>query len=343
MDLARPLRAQEDRTGCRLAGRGKGLFSDTVARITGQPWPCNEGCSPLGNVILLSAEDDISDTIVPRLIASELIWRRVTIIKMMREAGSKERMFSLVTDLNALRRKIIEIGNVKMIVIDPVSAYLGVGKVDSFRATDVRAVSDHSRSSPKNWGGGLGIMHFNKKLDMTNVLLRISDSLAYGAASRHVYAVVNDRTITGDCSSRARITSPDANRRRSPSTSKLARSALTRRRVNNPQAIHRLASRAGRHYCHRSDAGRGGVQITKRTRQCQAIHRSVFEQRAQSIRQRFRRRPKKTVYRQSHLTPRQEPNSNRYQGDGRPNDKGERHGGGIYQARRRTKPCSNGE
>src|SRR5262249_26654251 len=30
------------------------------------------------------------------------------------------------------------------------------------------------------------------KIDITNVLLRISDSLAYGAASRHVYGVIND-------------------------------------------------------------------------------------------------------------------------------------------------------
>jgi putative DNA primase/helicase len=38
----------------------------------------------------------------------------------------------------------------------------------------------------------IGIMHFNKKLDVTNVLLRVSDSLAYGATARHVYGVVND-------------------------------------------------------------------------------------------------------------------------------------------------------
>jgi hypothetical protein len=37
-----------------------------------------------------------------------------------------------------------------------------------------------------------GIMHFNKKMDVTNALLRISDSLAFGAAARHVYAVVDD-------------------------------------------------------------------------------------------------------------------------------------------------------
>jgi hypothetical protein len=35
-------------------------------------------------------------------------------------------------------------------------------------------------------------MHFNKKTDVTNVLLRISDSLAYGAASRHVYGIIDD-------------------------------------------------------------------------------------------------------------------------------------------------------
>ena len=35
-------------------------------------------------------------------------------------------------------------------------------------------------------------MHFNKKLDITNALLRISDSLAYGATARHVYGVIND-------------------------------------------------------------------------------------------------------------------------------------------------------
>jgi hypothetical protein len=38
----------------------------------------------------------------------------------------------------------------------------------------------------------IGIMHFNKKTDVTNALLRISDSLAFGATARHVYAVVDD-------------------------------------------------------------------------------------------------------------------------------------------------------
>ena len=173
---------------------GKGqLLSDIIARVTrGGAWPCNEGTAPLGNVILLSAEDDIKDTITPRLIAAGADLRRVTILKMMREAG-KERMFSLISDLHALRMKVLEVGDVVLVVIDPISAYLGIGKVDSFRATDVRAILSPLKQFTEDLElAVLGVMHFNKKTDVTNVMLRVSDSLAYSAASRHVYGIVDD-------------------------------------------------------------------------------------------------------------------------------------------------------
>jgi DNA polymerase I-like protein with 3'-5' exonuclease and polymerase domains len=173
---------------------GKGqLLSDIMARVTtGAAWPCGEGVAPLGNVILLSAEDDIKDTITPRLIAAGADLRRITILKMMRDAG-KERMFSLISDLHALRLKVLELGGVVLIVVDPISAYLGIGKVDSFRATDVRAILSPLKQFAEDLElGVLGVLHFNKKTDITNLMLRVSDSLAYSAASRHVYGIVSD-------------------------------------------------------------------------------------------------------------------------------------------------------
>jgi hypothetical protein len=38
----------------------------------------------------------------------------------------------------------------------------------------------------------IGIAHFNKKDDLKSALVRVSDSIAYVAAARHVYAVVDD-------------------------------------------------------------------------------------------------------------------------------------------------------
>jgi hypothetical protein len=111
---------------------------------------------------------------------------------MVRE-HDKDRMFSLVTDLHALRQKIVEIGNVALVQIDPISAYLGVGKIDTFRTSDVRAVIGPVKDLAEELQIAIiGILHFNKKTDITNALLRISDSLAFGAAARHVYGVVND-------------------------------------------------------------------------------------------------------------------------------------------------------
>jgi putative DNA primase/helicase len=38
----------------------------------------------------------------------------------------------------------------------------------------------------------IGIAHFNKKDDIKSALLRVSDSIAYVAAARHVYTVLDD-------------------------------------------------------------------------------------------------------------------------------------------------------
>lgn len=177
-----------------LPDEGKGqVLSDMAARITcGEKWPCDEGAAPQGNVLLLTAEDDISETVVPRLAAAGANLDRVEIIKMVR-LGDRERMFSLVTDLDLLRQKIIEVGDVRMIQIDPISAYLGVGKIDSFRGTDVRGVLTPLVDLAIELRVAIiAVMHFNKKVDVTNALLRISDSLAFAAVARHVYGVIDD-------------------------------------------------------------------------------------------------------------------------------------------------------
>jgi hypothetical protein len=177
-----------------LPDEGKGqVLCDMAARVThGRSWPCDEGNAPKGNVILLTAEDDLSDTVVPRLIAAGADLDRVEIITMVCNANG-ERMFNLIDDLELLRQKITKVGDVVMVQIDPLSAYFGVKKADSFRTTDVRAVLGPLVQLAADMKVAIiGVLHFNKKLDVTNALLRISDSLAFGAAARHVYAIVDD-------------------------------------------------------------------------------------------------------------------------------------------------------
>src|SRR5262249_43795393 len=80
-----------------------------------------------------------------------------------------------------------------MVVIDHVTSYLGVGKVNTFQGGDVRGVlMPLTELAMENHFLVLGIMHFNKKGEVNNALLRVSESLSFGAVARHVYAVIDD-------------------------------------------------------------------------------------------------------------------------------------------------------
>ena len=150
-------------------------------------------------MVLLTAEDSDDKTVKPRLEAAGADRSRVEILKMIedvdpRDGKPRDRMFSLVSDLGQLRQKVTEIGDVKAILIDPISAYLGVGKIDSYRTTDIRAVLSPLKDLAEELKVAvIGVLHFNKKVDVTNVLLRVSDSLAFVAAPRHVFGVIDDR------------------------------------------------------------------------------------------------------------------------------------------------------
>jgi hypothetical protein len=85
---------------------------------------------------MLTAEDCLDQIIAPRLIAAGADRNRVFVLKKIRK-DNKERMFLLNEDLDELERVITHVGDVRLITIDPITAYMG-GKVDSHRATDVR-------------------------------------------------------------------------------------------------------------------------------------------------------------------------------------------------------------
>src|SRR5262245_45699562 len=120
-------------------GKGQIAAFITAAITNAVALPCDEGVTPQGNVIWFNAEDGASDTIKPRLIAAGADVTRVHVVDSARVDG-KARTFNLVTDLQLLRKAIERISNVVAIIIDPVSAYIGVGKVDGRQATDVRGI-----------------------------------------------------------------------------------------------------------------------------------------------------------------------------------------------------------
>jgi putative DNA primase/helicase len=88
-------------------GTGKSQLSVAIiaAITTGGDWPCGEGRAPIGNVIILSAEDGAADTIIPRLLAAGADRRRVHLVSAVRNDDSSRRALNLQHDLDLLERK----------------------------------------------------------------------------------------------------------------------------------------------------------------------------------------------------------------------------------------------
>src|SRR5262249_9449873 len=95
-----------------------------------------------GSVIFLSAEDDAADTIRPRLDAVGADVFRVHTLDAVRvqlSGGSvTEKAFNLETDCTHLESALSQHPDVRLIVIDPRSAYLG--GTDSHSNAEIRGL-----------------------------------------------------------------------------------------------------------------------------------------------------------------------------------------------------------
>jgi len=95
-------------------GLGKSFVTlDMAARVSsGAAWPdCPETYNPAGGVVLLSAEDDLADTVRPRLDAAGADVNRVVALQAVRsvepDTGAERRdPFNLATDLPELERQL---------------------------------------------------------------------------------------------------------------------------------------------------------------------------------------------------------------------------------------------
>lgn len=171
-------------------GLGKSLLIlDLAAHISrGQGWP-DRGAAPGGSFLLLSAEDGVADTIAPRFLAMGGDPTKVHVLQAVR-TGDRERPFDLTTDLAALEALVIRLGDVVLIGVDPVSAYLG--RTDSHRDASMRGVLMPLAAMAERLGPALcAVAHLNKATKETarKALYRTTGSIALPAAARMAFIV----------------------------------------------------------------------------------------------------------------------------------------------------------
>jgi len=173
-------------------GLGKSQVSLFICAIisSGGQWPVSDEICTKGNVLILSAEDGAEDLIVPRLKAVNADLEKIHIIQSVELSDGNEKIFDLTSDVEQLKNEAVQIGNVKIIIIDPISAYLG--KIDSHRNTEVRdALNPIIKFADEIGACLLCVTHLNKG-GSGNALSRVTGSIAFAAAARACFVVTRD-------------------------------------------------------------------------------------------------------------------------------------------------------
>jgi len=163
---------------------------DLAARLTtGKPWPDGAPAVPVGDVLLLQAEDGVADTVRKRFDNAGGDATRLRLIDAVCKDGSEE-WFSLESHLEHLR-PLLAGGTVRLLIIDPLAAYLG--KADSYKDADVRRVlAPLVKLAAETGVAVVAVMHLNKKVDF-QALYRVGGSIGFMAVPRVVMLVTTDQ------------------------------------------------------------------------------------------------------------------------------------------------------
>jgi putative DNA primase/helicase len=178
---------------------GKSQISIKLAAAftNGSEWPDNNGTAPLGSVIFITAEDAIDDTVAPRLVAAGANTDRVHYLKSV-HVDDKPRSFNIQTNMDAIARKVRELGDVVMVVIDPITAFLGGGnEVDTHRTADVRAALLPLEQFAAELHVAVLCITHPPKSPSTKALNFIAGSGAFTHAPRLVFMVIEDPELPG--------------------------------------------------------------------------------------------------------------------------------------------------
>ncbi len=169
-------------------GTGKTTIAMHLAGCITSGTPFPSGWRPvIGNVLIWSGEDDPADTLVPRLIAADADLAHVHFVGDTREDGQR-RPFDPSRDVDLLTEAAATIGNVCLLIVDPVvSAVSG----DSHKNAEVRrGLAPLVDLAVRLDAALLGITHYSKGTGGRDPLERVTGSIAFGALARVVLGTV---------------------------------------------------------------------------------------------------------------------------------------------------------
>jgi putative DNA primase/helicase len=172
-------------------GTGKTTIGLSLAAAisSGGHWPDGSDVGDAGDVLIWSGEDGVSDTLLPRLLASGADQKRVHFVGSVGD-GEKRRPFDPASDMPHLRKAAADLTNIRLLILDPVVAAV---TGDSHKNTETRrGLQPVVDLGAELDCAVLGITHLSKNTSGREPLVRVAGSLAFGAVARVVLLTIKD-------------------------------------------------------------------------------------------------------------------------------------------------------
>ena len=150
----------------------------------GQTEPCKQG-----KVIYLTGEDGRDHTIVPRLLACDANLANMLYMSHTRPDGSQWTLSQ--EELDELTEYVFDVGDVKLFIIDPVTAFCG-NKFDNDSVTDVRKLQARLRNFIETTGVACVVLTHLTKNSQNKAIHRILGSGAWTHGPRLVWGAIKD-------------------------------------------------------------------------------------------------------------------------------------------------------
>lgn len=165
-------------------GTGKTTIAMSLGATvsSGANWPDGSHNS-IGRVLIWSGEDDYEDTLLPRLLAAGADPEMLSFVAQYEENG-RVRPFDPSRDITSLQQKMVELTDVRLIIIDPIaSAIAGDSHKNSETRRDLQPLVDLAAASNATV---IGITHLSKAGGDTDPITRVLGSVAFTALPRVV-------------------------------------------------------------------------------------------------------------------------------------------------------------
>ena len=178
---------------------GKTTIAQSYAAIISSrgTWPDGTRAT-VGNVLIWTSEDSPADTLIPRLIRMGADLGRIHFIEETIPPGAKSRPFNPATDMLALVEKAKAIGDVALLIIDPIVATVPMARNSHNNAETRNAMQPVVDFAKAAHIAVLGIGHLTKGTAGKDPLERLNGSLAFGALPRLVMGAAKNEAEGDD-------------------------------------------------------------------------------------------------------------------------------------------------